>query len=274
RASIRDGTMPGPRVWAAGRVLTTSQPEHARKAGRVADDAASLRRAVRDNVADGVDAIKIYGTARHGTPGSIAEYTVAELTAATEEAHGLGRRVLVHCNGSTGLRRAVAAGADTIEHVGWIDERGYLDFDEQTCLQMIERGVTAVPTMSVWYGPFYEGPAISDDKRWIGRLRAERTRAWKRMHDMGVRFATGTDTWDPTQRELELMVAEMGVRPMDAIVAATRDAAVALGAERDLGTLEPGKFADLIEVGGDPSHDIAALRAIRRVWKGGVMVTP
>jgi imidazolonepropionase-like amidohydrolase len=99
-----------------------------------------------------------------------------------------------------------------------------------------------------------------------------RTKAWREMHDAGVRFATGTDTWDPIQRELELFVSEMGLTPMDAIVAATRNSAIGLGALADLGTIEPGKLADLLQVEGDPLADIGQLRKVERVWKSGALV--
>ena len=127
--------------------------------------------------------------------------------------------------------------------------------------------------MSVWYRPGYDDWAtLSADQKKMRAAREDRTAAWLDMHKRGVRFATGTDTWDPIQRELELMVAELKVTPMDAIVAGTRNSAIGLGASDDLGTIEKGKLADLLEVEGDPLADIAQLRKVARVWKGGALV--
>lgn len=277
RDAIVAGSLGGPRVISCGRIISpTAQGRPG--ASEHADDAQEMRKAARRLVEEGVDHFKVVATGAGGTPGSnvgAPTYSVEELSVLVAEATRLGKRVAAHCNGTAGMRNAVTAGVHTIEHCGWMGAAFDLQVDDAVTAQIRTKDITVVPTMAVWYRPGYdELDKLSFEQRKMRAVRAERTAAWLAMHRAGVRFATGTDTWDPTQRELELMVAEMGVRPMDAIVAATRDAAVALGAERDLGTLEPGKFADLIEVGGDPSHDIAALRAIRRVWKGGVMVTP
>jgi imidazolonepropionase-like amidohydrolase len=89
------------------------------------------------------------------------------------------------------------------------------------------------------------------------------------MHSAGVRFATGTDTWDSIARELELMVSEMKVSPMESIVAATRDSAIGLGLESEIGTIEVGKTADLLQVEADPLENISNIRRVARVWRAG-----
>lgn len=275
RDAIAAGVAVGPRVWSSGRIVTTSAG-HGWSGGRIANDASEMRVAVRKNVQERVDTIKIAATGGGGTPGSnvgMPQYTADELTVATYEAHRLGKRVLVHCNGSIGTRNSVAAKVDTIEHIGWMGTDGKLDFDMPTVEAMIKSDITVVPTMSVWYRPGYDDlAALSADQKLMRAAREERTAAWRKMCQTGVRFATGTDTWDPIQRELELMVSEMGMTPLDAIVAATRNSAIGLGALADLGTIEAGKFADLLQVDADPLADIGNLRKVSRVWKGGALV--
>lgn len=274
RDAIDAGVLSGPRIVSAGRIITTSAG-HGWRRGVHADDASEMRKAVRFNVQEGVDTIKIAATGGGGTPGSnvgAAQYSAAELGVAVEEAHRLGKRVLVHCNGTAGTRNAVAAGVDTIEHIGWMAGDGRLEVDERVIAEMIEKDITVVPTMSVWYRPGYDDiEKLSADQRKMRAVRPERTAAWAAMHRAGVRFATGTDTWDPIGRELELMVSEMGMSPIEAIVAATRSAAIGLGRADDLGTIEAGRRADVVELERDPLVDITNVRAVKRVWKDGVL---
>ncbi len=272
RDAIASGLLTGPRIISAGRIITTSAG-HGWKHGLRADDATELRKAVRQNVEDDADTIKIAATGGGGTPGSnvgSAQYSASELTVATEEAHRLGRRVLVHCNGTLGTKNAVAAGVDTIEHIGWMGEDGTLEVIDAVIADMLTQGITVVPTMSVWYRPGYDDIAsLSADQKKMRAVREDRTAAWARMYQAGVRFAAGTDTWDPIARELELMVSELGLTAMQAIVAATRDSAIGLGEGDLIGTIESGKRADLVLLGGDPSVDLAALRRVERVWVAG-----
>lgn len=275
RDAIAAGVIAGPRVLSAGRIITTSAG-HGWRSGLRADNADELRKAVRRSVEDGVDTIKIAATGGGGTPGSnvgAAQYSADELAAAVAEAHRLGKRVLAHCNGTAGTRNAVAAGVDTVEHIGWMGADGRLEYDERVVAAMIEKDITVVPTMAVWFRPGYdEIETLSADQKKMRAARPARTAAWAAMFRAGVRFATGTDTWDPISRELALMVGEMGLAPMQAIVAATRDAAVGLGLAREIGTIEPGKVADLVQLRRDPLADIGALGEVERVWRAGALV--
>lgn len=275
RDAVASGLLFGPRIVSAGRIITTSAG-HGWRTGVRADNADEIRKAVRHNVEEGVDTIKIAATGGGGTPGSnvgAPQYSVEELGAAVEEAHRLGKRVLVHCNGTAGTRNAVAAGVDTIEHIGWMGADGGLDVDEAVIASMIERDITVVPTMSVWYRPGYDEPEkLSSDQRKMRAVRPQRTAAWTAMYRAGVRFATGTDTWDSIARELELMVSEMKLSPMESIVAATRDSAIGLGLQGEIGTIEPGKVADLVQLEADPTMDITHIRRVGRVWRAGTIV--
>lgn len=275
RDAIASGLIAGPRIVSAGRIITTSAG-HGWRSGIRADNVDEMRKAVRHNVEEGVDTIKIAATGGGGTPGSnvgAPQYSVEELVAAVEEAHRLGKRVLVHCNGTAGTRNAVAAGVDTIEHIGWMGADGRLDVDDGVIAGMIERGITVVPTMSVWFRPGYDNiEKLSSDQKKMRAVRLERTAVWTAMHRAGVRFATGTDTWDSIAREIELMVSEMTLSPMESIVAATRDSAIGLGLESEIGTVETGKSADLVQLEGDPLMDITNIRRVSRVWKSGHLV--
>ena len=187
--------------------------------------------------------------------------------------HSEVEHALAHCNGTAGTRNAVEAGVHTIEHCGWMGPGGRLEIDEDVIRAMLEKGTTVVPTMAVWYRPGYDDfSKMSEDRRMMRAVREERTASWKAMHDSGIRFATGTDTWDPLAREIELMVKEMGISPMEAIVAATRNGAEGLGLDSLIGTIEPEKEADLLLVDGDPLSDLGALRRVNRVYRSGKLV--
>ncbi|MSQ37913.1 MAG: hypothetical protein EXR61_06335 [Chloroflexi bacterium] len=162
------------------------------------------------------------------------------------------------------------ASVDTIEHCGWMSEDGTLRVEDAVTQMMLEKGTTVVPTMAVWYRPGYDDIAsLSADQKKMRAGREARTASWAAMHKAGVRFATGTDTWDPFSRELELMVNEMKLSVMDTLVAATRNSAIALGLEDQIGTVAPGKQADLVLLDGDPLTDLGALRRVARVWRAG-----
>lgn len=275
RDAVASGLMPGPRVISAGRAITTSAG-HGWRRGVRADNADEIRKAVRYNVQEGVDTIKIAATGGGGTPGSnvgAPQYSADELTVAVQEAHRLGKRVMVHCNGTAGTLNAVAAGVDSIEHIGWMGADGRLEVDDAAIQAMIDADITVVPTMAVWYRPGYDDiEKLSADQKRMRAVRPERTAAWARMHRAGVRFATGTDTWDPIGRELELMVSEMGLSAMDAIVAATRDASIGLGMSDEIGTIATGMAADIVQLAADPLADISSVRRVERVWRGGELL--
>jgi imidazolonepropionase-like amidohydrolase len=274
RDAIEARILAGPRVVACGRGITTSAG-HGWRTWLRADTADELKKAVRELVEEGVDHIKVAATGGGGTPGSnvgAAQYSADELKVLVAEARRLGKRVAAHCNGTAGTRNAVEAGVDSIEHCGWMGADGKLEFDQAVVQQMLDKGTTVVPTCSVWYRPGYEDwDSLSDDQKNMRAAREERAAAWKAMYQAGVRFATGTDTWDPLGRELELMVDEIGLTPLQALVAATRTSAETLGIE-DVGTIEPGKQADLVLVDGDPAADIRAVRNISRVYRAGRLV--
>jgi imidazolonepropionase-like amidohydrolase len=266
----------GPRLLTSGVVTMTAG--HADRAmGRAnwhirpqdtADGVDEVRKRVRERVRTGFEWIKITttgGVLSEGDESWWRNYTLDEIKAITDEAHALGRRVAAHAHGREGIKNAILGGVDTIEHGIYLDD-GLLEM-------MVQRGLFLVPTMTI-------GRAFQERAREAG-LSEEAIRKGEavmevvmenmaRAHQAGVRIAMGTDCSGNLAHagenawELALMV-EIGMSPMEAIVAATGNAAQALGLAAVTGTLEVGKKADLILVEGDPLEDIKILRQKERV---------
>jgi imidazolonepropionase-like amidohydrolase len=272
RDAVDRGDVPGSRIVPCGKIICMtgghgSEPPAPPGLAREADGADDCRRAVREQIKDGADAIKVTTNG----PLNVVEFTQAELDAIVDEAHRCGRRVACHASILASSQMAVRAGVDTMEHG--------CDLDEETARAMADRGIWLVPTLLVT-------KSIMD--RWeelkhIPMLksipvRARRhTESFRLALEARVPMAAGTDMmsappgFDALPEELAYMV-EQGMSATQALVAATRGGAEALGRSGDLGTIAPGKVADVIAVEGDPVHDIRALRAIRLVMKGGAVV--
>jgi imidazolonepropionase-like amidohydrolase len=196
-------------------------------------------------------------------------FTDEELRAAVDEAHRHGRKVTVHAIGTGGIKAALRAGVDGIEH-------GLL-IDDEAIAMMKERGVTLVPTVYVLDYIIEQGEktGIPPDRIAKARaLQADRDRAQRAAFASGVTIAFGSDTIFPHEtanREFARMV-RLGLSPLGAIKAATANAARVLGIEKDLGTLEVGKRADLVAVPRDPLADVTALESVSFVMKDGRVI--
>jgi imidazolonepropionase-like amidohydrolase len=197
-----------------------------------------------------------------GTNPQVAQYSVAELRAAVEEAQRANITLAAHALGTPGIRNATAAGVNTIEHCNWLGSDGNVDFDESVAAQMARQATAVVPTLV----PL---------QRAAPPLRAQVIDAMRRMVTLGVPVAAGTDAgvsltrFDSLPDELAIYVAELGLTPLQAIHAATGGAARSLGLESTLGTLVPGRAADMVAVDGDPATRIEDVRSVRVVIKGG-----
>ena len=256
-----------PRLVLAGRIVSVSTPaaELWRGMYHQADGPEAVRTAVRQEVEAGADFIKVMATgAVMSPPGERPgqqQYSLEELRTAVDTAHGLGRRVAAHAHGVHGLRAAVEAGVDTIEH------GTMLHLDPRAVELMAESGTYLVPTLratTLLSNP--PGPGIPAAIVEKAREVAEHHRSsLAAALAAGVRIAMGTDAATSFNRhgenpaELELMV-EAGLSPMQAIVASTATAAAALGREGELGRLAPGLSADVLVVAGNPLEEIAGLR--------------
>jgi imidazolonepropionase-like amidohydrolase len=235
-----------------------------------ADGPWAVRRLVRAEIRLGVDLFKTSasgGAAGHKEELWWRNYTAEELAALVDEAHAVGKRVAVHSHTAEATKRALRAGVDTIEHGTELDEE---------CLALfLETGAFMVPTVSIRSERARAGRAA-------GRAPAEVVRKYVRVAEIGdqwfrraaeagVRMAMGTDTyrslrdyWGQNAYELQLMV-ERGLSAAQALLTATRNAAEALGAGDRLGTLEPGKAADLLVVDGEPDRDVRILQEPARI---------
>jgi imidazolonepropionase-like amidohydrolase len=229
------------------------------------------RAKVREVLRQGADAIKI------ATSGGVSSpkigprrpiFTREEVEAIVDEAHMAGVPVACHALGGPGLLMAVRAGVDTIEHGGWLDD--------EAAAEMARRGTWYVPTFAVYRAHSTLGPAFKQER--ARAMREHHLQSFGRAMRAGVRVAMGTDDgnygYGDTALETVLLV-EAGMTPAQAIEASTRRAAECLRLEREVGTLEAGKEADLIVLDADPLGDIGVLREAKHralVMKGGVPV--
>lgn len=281
RDAIEQRLIAGPRILAAGSPITITGG-HCHFLGLEADGEAAVRVAARQQLKSGANCLKIMATGGRMTPGTnvgMAQYTVAEIRAAAEEARRAQVTLAAHAIGTDGIRKAVGAGVNTIEHCSWLAQTPSAEFDERVAVQMAEQGTAAVPTLT----PVKRAMAatlenLSEGLREHIALRAELLGCLRKMTALGVSILAGTDAgvaWTPFDSlpdELEALVSDVGLTPMQAIQAATGNAARVLGLDRRLGTLVAGRVADLIAVEGDPSVSISDIRAARTVMKAGVVV--
>jgi imidazolonepropionase-like amidohydrolase len=270
---IDRGMVPGPRVQAAGRVITMTGG-HGHFIGREADGADEVRKATRAEIKGGAAVIKVMATGGVLTPGVSPTQTALlpeELAVVAQEAHNSGRRVTTHAIGRAGIANALQAGIDSIEHGFYLD-------DELLELA-VDQGTFLVPTILAVTGIVRNGqaagiPAWVVDK--AEREAAQQRRSFAAAVASGMRIAAGTDAGTPFNQhgdlalELALMV-DSGLTPMQTLVAATRSAAENLGLAHEIGTVQVGKLADLVLVDGDPLADISATGSVALVVKDGVV---
>jgi imidazolonepropionase-like amidohydrolase len=284
RQAIVAGSAIGPRMENAGHAMGITGghcDENGYRPGLVdsdyragvADGADEIRKAVRYQVKYGADVIKICATGgvlSEGDAVGATQYTLDEMRAAVDEAAKLDRKVAAHAHGTEGIKLAVRAGVASIEHGSFLDEEG--------ARLMVQKGTYLVPTISA--GEFVENAAKSG--RLTG-LRAEKALAAAQgmrnsvrlAHRLGVLIALGTDAGvgehGTNGHEFTLLVTWGGLTPMQAITAGTSSAAKLLGWEKNVGTLAPGKWADVVAVPGDPTRDITVMERASFVMKGGVV---
>jgi len=282
RDAINDRIVAGPRILAAGSPITITGG-HCHFLGLEADDEVGVRAAARSQLKAGANCLKIMATGGQMTPGTNvgrAQFSVAELRAAVDEARRGGVPIAAHALGAAGISTATEAAVDTIEHCSWLGATAGVEFDEATAARMAEQGTAAEPTLDTIVGPMKHTPPdeLSAGLREHITLRPQIIKAVRRMVQLGVPIVTGTDagvSWTPFDSlalEIELLVTEVGMSPIQAIDGATGLAARALGLADTLGTIAVGRAADLIVVDGDPAVDICALRKVRLVVQAGKIV--
>jgi imidazolonepropionase-like amidohydrolase len=273
KQAVAQGIIPGPRVLASTRAIVATgsyQPKgfslewHVPQGAEEADGIDSLTRVVRDQIGHGADWIKLYGDYRWGAgPGARPTFTQAEMKLAVEVAHSAGIPVAVHTATPEGMTRATMAGVDTIEH----GDQG----TPEVFKLMVEHHVVLCPTLAAGdataqYGGWRKGE--QPEPQGITRKRA----TFKMALEAGVTILSGSDVGvyahGENAREIELMV-DYGMPAVDALKAATSVAGRVLHMET--GMVKQGMLADIIAVDGDPTKEIAALRRVKFVMKGGVV---
>ena len=267
RDAVAAGRLPGPRIRAAGSAICMTGG-HGWWIGREADGADEVRRAVREQLRAGADCIKLIATGGVMTPRvdpRSPQLTEEELRAGVEEAHKAFVKVGSHAQATAGIKNAVRAGVDSIEHGIYLDD--------EVIEEMRARGTFLVPTLVApenisRYGLAAGIPAYMVEKS--DRIREAHRESFRKAARAGVRIAMGTDAGTPFNRhganaeEVALMV-ECGLSPQDALVAATRNAAELLDILAETGTVEPGKAADLLIVDGDLLGDVRVLCGPQRI---------
>jgi imidazolonepropionase-like amidohydrolase len=268
RRAVRLGAIPGPRILACGRIVaaTSAGGRHFDGMYREADGPDEMRKATREQFRRGADFIKIMTTGARSCElenSSPAQMTPTEMATVVEEAHRMGYRVAAHCEGLDGTRMAIEEGVDTIEH-GLELHRAPELLDE---LARSER--VLVPTLSCFFD-------ISENRaeRWAPglvelaeRQRDEAHRTVEAARRAGVRLAMGFDSQPHGRSALELVrLCRAGLTPMEGIVAATATGAAACGLADHVGSVAPGKTADLVVVDGDPLAKPELLLEEQRIW--------
>jgi imidazolonepropionase-like amidohydrolase len=256
-----------PAILAAGQVLTITGG-HGYFMGREVDGPEAFRQGARAEIKNGAWTIKVMATGgvitEQGTPGATAT-TPSELAAAVEEGHKAGLRVAAHAHGTEGIKNAIRAGVDTIEHVSYLDDEAIELFLESDAW-MVSTLIASERLM-----PHLDDPAMPAHVR--DKIRdhtSQEAASLRRAIEAGVRIAAGTG-YNPhggLSEQVALLHRE-GMTPERALTAATRDAARAIGLDETNGSLDVGRRADLLVVDGNPLSDLAALGKVRAVYLQG-----
>jgi imidazolonepropionase-like amidohydrolase len=271
KQAVNQGIIPGPRMLVSTRAIVASGTYGPKgfvlewtvpQGAEEADGIDSLSRVVRDQIGRGADWIKLYGDYRWGPhPGSHPTFSLDEMKLAVETAKNAGVPVAVHTSTPEGMRRAILAGAETIEHGN--------EGTPEIFRLMVEHHVALCPTLTAGGGGGRGGRGSQQAE---SPAMTRRRATFKAALDAGVTILSGSDVGTfahgDNARELETMV-DYGMSPADALKAATSVAGQVL--HMDIGTVKSGMLADLIAIDGDPTKDISAIRRVTFVMKGGTI---
>ena len=278
RDAIGSGVVPGPRLLVCGRPVTIPGG-HLNFLGGVAKGLDGVKALTTELIEEGVDAIKVIATGGNMTVTSdplAAQFSREEIDAIVRIASGAQRRVTAHARGVEGIRAATEGGVHNIEHCRMEVPPGEWSFDTGLAREIAARGITAAPTLAASYRAFQRQAAGGRVGVRKGAIPFEiRLKNAARLREAGIRVVVGTDAGASLARFDEAAHVEMeglvqaGWTPLEAIEAGTRGAAAAIGLEREIGTLEAGKLADLVVVQGEPARTISDVRHVVAVFLGG-----
>lgn len=281
REGVAKGLITGPRIVAAGSFVSVtgghgdadmlSPDKPGLHQPNIADTVDDVDRVVRRDIKYGADWIKLMATG--GVMDPISDYRVQELSdeqmaRAVQVAHRAGRKVMAHAEGTVGIKAAVRAGVDSIEHGTMLDDEG--------AQMMAERGTWLVPTLYCFQHDLETGLSKGRDPRSMAKgiaIVKEQGPAFQRALKYHLKIAYGVDDADVDEsvsKEFGALVRG-GMTPLQALQAATINGATLLSLDKDMGTIEPGKYADLVAVPGDPLTDITEMEHVAWVMKGGVV---
>jgi len=280
KRAINQGIIEGPRMAVATRALSVtggyglsgySWELKVPKGVQIVDGADEARKAVREQIDNGADWIKVYADRSYflkpdGSLDSIPTFTLDEMKAIVDEAHRLKHKVAAHAMAPIGIHNALTAGVDSIEHG--------IAIDDEAIKTMVARGVYYCPTLMVT-DFVAEGRAAEGRKIWAEIPRFHHA-SFERAVKAGVPIAFGTDAggypWTMNEAKEFAFMVKFGMTPMQAIKSATSNASNMLGWQDQVGTIQQGKFADLVAVEGNPLTDIKILEQVKFVMKGGQVV--
>lgn len=271
RDAINQGLVEGPRMQVATRAIAAIgqynpfgvSPDlpHFPTGAEMVSGAEEARRAVREQIGHGADLIKVYADWEYPT------LTVEEISVIVEEAHKARRKVAAHATTAGGIRNAITAGVDSIEH-------GH-GADRQNLEMMKAKGVYWVPTIG-YFASEVERTSSPQARKYMGDVLQRARQNISVARELGVRIANGFDASSSDgqgRNALEIIaMSKLGLPPLEAIRAATTVAADLLGWQGTVGSLQAGYFADIIAVSGDPLADISELDHVRFVMKGGTVI--
>ena len=282
RDALNAGELPGPRIQVAGTAIGMTgghcdnnllAPQFQYKEEGVADGPWEVRAKVREVVKYGADVIKFCATGgvlSKGTDVNATQYTLEEMKALVDEAHKLGRKVAAHAHGTDGIKLAIRAGVDSVEHASLLDDEA---------ISLAKKNGTAL-SMNLYSSQYLveEGEKSGVLPESIEKARSiheKRQQSFRRAHAAGAFVVFGSDSGvyphGENAKQFELMIRN-GMTPLAAIQAATIHAAKVLNWSDKIGSIEPGKFADLIAVEGNPLSNITLLEHVRFVMKDGMII--
>jgi imidazolonepropionase-like amidohydrolase len=287
KKAVNSGVVPGPRLWVSGAAIGPSgghgdprngldpDLDHPGWNDSVVDSPEAARKTVRQLRREGADLIKIMpsgGVMSIGDDPKLQLMADDEIKAVIDTAHSLGMKVAAHAHGKQAIDHTIALGVDSIEHSSYSDAESYALYKKH--------GTYLVPTMLVGKKVYDHAKTHPED---LNPSTAQKALTvvpvmLRNLHDAhaaGVKIAFGTDTFGMSAhgenaQEFAIMV-DAGLTPMEAIKAATSSAADLIGDAADIGSVQPGRYADLVAVAGDPLKDVTELERVKFVMKGGVV---